>query len=102
MEKAIQKAIEGGYIESIHDGWKEWQGDYLLDPIFWQCLGKAEGWKKWKKDGGMELDEPVSRGQEPFLQPSWKWYWHSFIDHIADGGDIDTYFHKLLSNNLIK
>lgn len=58
MNEIIQKAIEGGYENS----WKEnaniqiYSGQALsanvekciLDPLFWQALGKACGWKENK------------------------------------------------------
>lgn len=58
MENVIKKAIEGGYkpvfagsvVEDIQ--WnlvhEEWYKDFILDPLFWQALGKACGWdKQW-------------------------------------------------------
>lgn len=49
METIINKAIEGGYKDiTIMDDWQVCQ-DYLvqlvvIDPLFWQSLGKACGW----------------------------------------------------------
>ena len=53
----------------------------LLDPAFWQSLGKALGW-----DEGA-LTSPTYKG-------GWMWrhQWHRFIDHLADGGTPDSYF----------
>lgn len=48
----------------------------FLDPKFWQCLGKAMKWKKLGVD-------------------SWLYQWHGLIDHLAEGGTIETYFEKL-------
>ena len=88
METAIKKAIEGGYdghgltLDSgavIYDR-------FLLDPLFWQCLGKAEMWREKEleaKDGTKYKAEYI-------------YVWHSFIDHIAEGGDIDSFFNQLL------
>lgn len=49
MEKAIQKAIEGGW-----KGSKEHSIQYpeyaREDPLFWQTLGKAMGWGKGKME----------------------------------------------------
>ncbi len=47
MEKAIRKAIEGGYkiewsMDVAVNGY--YRSHILLDPLFWQALGKAEGW----------------------------------------------------------
>ena len=42
MESIIKKAMEGGYIEIL----PEELAGCVLDPLFWQSLGKACGWKK--------------------------------------------------------
>ena len=87
METAIKKAIEGGYdghgltLDSgavIYDR-------FLLDPLFWQCLGKAEGW----------IDEMYEYTNEHDI-PGWHVKWLLFIDHIAEGKDIDSFFNELL------
>lgn len=112
MEKAIQKAIEGGYkfhfftgeaIQKFPDGTfapalfsKE-----LLDPEFWKCLGKVLGWEKHHCLSGCGCeDEPVP-GHEGSCAWSgtgdWQDKWHDFIDHLSDGGNVDDFF-----NNLIK
>lgn len=113
MEKAIQKAIEGGYIpQNIYDNpdtsfcvyynGKAYLGTtalVLLDPTFWQCLGKAMGWEGKKQqviDNG-----PYSRPRYELggweQTGDWKKEWHSLIDHLADGGNVDEFM-----NNLIK
>lgn len=49
MEKIIKKAIEGGWRESGYD--KQVSATIvifrsnILDPLFWQALGKACGWR---------------------------------------------------------
>lgn len=106
MEKAIKKAIEGGYrcIEKNCNRFKFADGspDLLenriehikaniyqtfLDPLFWQALGKSEGWGEdhlcWEcgaEEGG-----------------GYKAHWHSFIDHLAEGKGIHSFFEKLIS-----
>jgi len=76
MEKAIKKAEEAGYIDILRDGW------VLLDNDFWQCLGKAMGWRRVK-----EWDEKYAPYQK---------HWHSLVDHLADGGNVDMFFERLL------
>lgn len=108
MKEAIQKAIEGGWqgLEfmdevEVEEGlkyplyarvWgtsKEGEGHgtqvafILLDPTFWQSLGKALGW-------GLTVDENHSGPNEPIE------YWHNFIDHLAEGKDPDSFFQALL------
>lgn len=114
MEQAIKKAIEGGYNawnspnvvvyeESDTHYSENWVSigsfdvhrmELLLDPLFWQALGKQQGW--WERVGkfGINLDMMVTT--EDNSQYGWLHYWHRFIDHIAEGGDIDEFFNKLI------
>lgn len=67
MENIIKKAIEGGYNGVSHQNQKgRWTGArvlslddmawVVLDPLFWQALGKACGWNdenKFRMMGGV-------------------------------------------------
>ena len=126
MKQAIQKAIEGGWK-------KDWyfshfnndevafgdtkqdsennpchylnRGQILLDPLFWQCLGKSLGWRErcidcWdRKDMTFKSNEydMCGAGSHNDDRKVWKFVWHSFIDHLAEGKDVEEFF-----NNLIK
>lgn len=100
MDKAIQKSIAGGYKSSEFPGYRPRTGtlsyrdyekggaysveqmkwsDILLDPSFWSSLGKSLGWA----DGVNGI------------RPDWYTFWHRFIDHLAEGKDIDSYFTSL-------
>ncbi len=49
-EQAIKDAIKGRYDSQIvryHQMGLAEVSDVLLDPNFWQCLGKTRGWRKW-------------------------------------------------------
>lgn len=102
IQEAIAKAIEGGY-----KGGHIWnvKGDFyvlrnengngyehlsiyemLLDSHFWQCLGKSMGWK----DG----EKIVSFGRGNYIK-EWLYQQHRLIDHIAEGGTIESYFENL-------
>lgn len=77
VKETISKAIEGGWLEV-----KSAPGCYdlelaplFLDPSFWQSLGKALGWD----EDSIALNS----------------YWHSFIDHLADGKDAESFFQPL-------
>lgn len=107
MEKAIKKAIEGGYVEDINGAWKEWQGDILIDTLFWQALGKAQGWKSyvwtsWKGYSDLYNKEftddeswtPKTEYSERHI--TFVYYWHQFIDHVAEGKNIDNFFNSLI------
>lgn len=106
---------------------------FLLDPLFWQALGKAEGWEQPndKYHWCQVNDEGVKNGVKFFqgeligetktkisykvitrgrktpviihkkyieLSPrnEWRRVWHRFIDHIASGGDAESFFNNLL------
>lgn len=97
MEKAIKRAVEGGWdsctcgagINGLntphlkHCAISEttgWSKEVFLDPLFWQALGLTEGWLNGI--GG--------------IKPDWYAYWHRFIDHLAEGKPVDDYFNSLL------
>lgn len=86
MEKAISKAIEGGYKYNApwEFGTKDlYDASILLDPLFWQALGKALGW----------------RGADHDKTAGWFDEWHNLIDYLASGKDADSFFQNLLSDN---
>ncbi len=100
MEKAIKKAIEGGYIRkdkatrrlmtevTMRQKWHY----IVLDPLFWKALGKAEGW-------GDKCDMCNSKANglcSAHRYTSWHREWHRFIDHLAEGKDVDSFFNNLL------
>lgn len=97
MEKAIEKAIDiGGYEVPAWAlvGWErgtkyQWRS-FLIDSLFWQALGKAEGWQeKTDKILGTEI------GFSP-PELTWKYQWHRLIDHLAEGKDAESFFTNLL------
>jgi hypothetical protein len=102
MKEAIQKAIEGGYIYTkeynqktidwLADNMLKHQHQVLLDPKFWQALGKSLGWEL--------VDHKVhalaySLGKE-LPNQKWLYNWHLFIDHLAEGKDPEEFFTNLL------
>jgi len=103
MEQAIRKAIEGGYDKRSLDAWQSGGleqigcGLIVLDPSFWQCLGKALGWSKscWHlaEDGHVPFRHPAACGNG---MHSWQLHWHRFIDHLAEGKDAESFFAELL------
>ena len=56
--------------------------DIFLDPLFWQSLGKA---MEWNPNIGHDMD----------LKINWRYKWHRFIDHLADGKSIESFFENL-------
>lgn len=64
----------------------------LLDPGFWKGLGQSMGW------GNVTLNGSTWKtGRDGYLNV-WQSYWHDFIDHVAEGKDIDSFFKHLLAN----
>lgn len=102
LEQAIKDAVEkGGYDTPssqnyVHlaigsknpPDWKEdAQQEFLLDPAFWQALGKARGWP----DSSVGQ---VYKGNMISMLP-WEWAWHHLIDHLASGKDVESFFETL-------
>lgn len=93
LEQAIKDAVEkGGWrptlfsLPHLHDISLE---KTLLDPAFWQALGKARGWYVMKKNG-TRFDEHPARWDK------WKVEWHRLIDHLAAGGSVEDFFKTLV------
>lgn len=84
----------------------------LMDRMFWQNLGKVFGWDKGKtytytnpprrqgmvtRKGLVEFDVPehtVTRTSRSYPD-RWKRYWHAFVDHIASGKTVESFFKNL-------
>lgn len=88
MKESIKKAIEGGYVTGFMydklaaiDPLHAWE-ILLLDPKWWQALGKSLNWG----DGWGEM----------LNEEGWKHHWHRFIDHLAEGKDAESFFIELL------
>ncbi len=114
METAIKIAIENGWeISDFHKRMMEIEHptdpyikinairiashgalqEGVLDPLFWQALGKGLGW---------EIKESVGRTPQGYRLKTtrgvdWEIMWHRFIDHLAEGKDVDSFFTNLLT-----
>lgn len=100
IEQAIREAREAGWRlpgqERFH--YRLDTGEFceaalygiFLDPTFWQCLGKARGWKiDW------EYVEDVSGSLGGRKTGEWLENWHRFIDTIAEGRTAEDFFREL-------
>lgn len=95
MEKAYQKAKEGGYDGRL---FSNKIGSEFYDPSFWKCLGKSLGWTG--KCEGSFLDgfaHPSYKDCPMCKKAAWQNKWHEFIDFIAGGQSPDTFFSQLLN-----
>ena len=144
IEQAIKKAVKEGYNHFLHDDKTpigQCISDILLDPQFWQALGKTMKWgekddiapnrfSNWGKKGRkneLEIGEwvllgPTIEGKIMSIEKGianirteglgkqyipievlkrlnpiqeWLYYWHQFIDHLAEGKTIEQFFGQL-------
>lgn len=105
IERAIKEAVEkGGYdwlntVEDIgHRNVPAAPEKSLLDPLFWQALSKARGWKtKWGSCPACFITGFGKRSSEcECVANSWKEPWHRFIDHLAAGENAESFFASIL------
>jgi hypothetical protein len=81
MNDAIKLAIEKGGYENKPIWITE--SDIILDPLFWQALSKALGWKEF-----------AGRGEGSY--PIWKWQAHRYFDLVLTGGNKEKFWEELL------
>jgi len=73
----------------------------LLDPEFWKALGKSFKWESSElecidDDHTVFEDENGNKITCPNCPyDKWKEMWHRFIDHLAEGNSIESYFETL-------
>lgn len=120
MEKAIKKAIEGGWRPRAEKATDILNREGKLvglektsmlgyaqmtnDPLFWQALGKAEGWTAIDTHrcslNGIERTGKAKNCSLCFGEGKngihWLDVWHLFIDHLASGKSADEFFEELL------
>lgn len=82
--------------------------DTLLDPLFWQALLPDKDIKCWACNGEKyfedfftkEIDKEKPCGNCKMkgtqVKTIWLKSWHDFIDHIADGKSVDSFFNEIL------
>jgi hypothetical protein len=114
IKQAIEKAIESGWKDRHVWGYEDNRiillddsgqragsitfSDAFLDPTFWQCLGKAMHWP-YEVETVRSVLVPRGSGkgfsdlEEKHI--AWKYYWHCFIDHLAEGKDAESFFQGL-------
>lgn len=59
----------------------------VLDPLFFQALGKSLGWRE--EEGWLNEGEVVPK------LPEWKSNWINLILHLSEGGSIESFFEPL-------
>jgi hypothetical protein len=101
IKQFIQKAIEGGWVpvyeyncQYCDDVWPSSAplnvDKMFLDPLAWQAVGKVEGWgETWSRE---IWSQEISAWNETRRDlPEWQYHMHRMIDHLAEGGTIESY-----------
>lgn len=70
------------------------------DRTFWQALGKACGWELVCRDCENGIDSKYCKtgwhDEATWIKKTmWKYKWHKFIDHLAEGKDAESFFKEL-------
>lgn len=76
--------------------------EILLDPLFWQALGKGLGWKEDAKATesyrGKEVLGPGHfGGGEIYLLGEWAKQMHRFINHLIEGKEAEEFFKEIIN-----
>lgn len=100
VERMVQAAIDGGWKGVIYDTCSHCEElamspcsthieRALLDPNFWSAAGKTLGWAKRSK---YYMDDHQTRKYGTRA----RYNMHLFIDHLADGHDINSALEKVI------
>lgn len=65
----------------------------FLDPLFWQALGRVEGWDE-SYFHSEARDPYYSLGYDPAAD-AWKMNMHRMVDFLADGKTIEQFLETL-------
>lgn len=118
IKQAIEDAIKGGWpvfdsgpveitgvnwnmIGAQHNGvYKLWPlASALIDPLFFQAIGKARGWKEFvcEKCGGDYGEEGCVRSHinSSSEMDTQLYHQHRLVDHLAASNDIESFFASL-------
>lgn len=68
---------------------------FLLDPQFWQALGKALGWNRDYKIGIQHIV-----GQSWMIIPAWQYWANHYFNLILTGGDTEAFWKELLKQRV--
>jgi hypothetical protein len=100
--KAVERAVEGGWVPFSYEEPLSLnlvaQKAILLDPAFWQALGRVEGWNLLQYSPWAIRDSEGDFVEEKV--PEYIVHMHRLIDHLADGGTIEQFFTNLLTSDV--
>lgn len=100
------KVVAGGYdwdtprlrlYRSMTLGWPNVPAEMLLlDPEAWKAVGEVEGWaEKLRSCGCCGKSPQYCRCCDFEMYEGWKHKMHRLIDHLAEGGTIESYLATL-------
>ena len=105
FQRAIKLAVEGGYEPSSNLKGLPFEiimakivdiRPIFLDPLFWQALGKAMGWKIGDDyDYLYNASESLKVGQGKM--DDWLYHAHRFLDHVLASKPAESFFSELLT-----
>ena len=93
----IEDATDGGYVYPPHSEWHSALGHkgpmclylILLDKDAWIAVGKTRGWNKIGEMHYDFFDKEQCENPKYDHSRTWPGKWHLFIDHLADGKNIN-------------
>lgn len=98
IQEAIQLAVDNGFeIEGLYDSKHPCIEDtavMFINPKFWQSLGESMG-RSEQSNYPLEISFGSHRKMWKQSGDEWHYHWHRFIDHLAEGKDIESFFASL-------
>ena len=96
INQVFKKAKEGGDKMQWDKGLESaYPYRALLDDNFWIALGKAMGWNMQEHQYDDAKVKKIQGCTRIYLMSGWLYQWHKFIDHLAAGKTIESYFENL-------
>lgn len=96
VNKAIGLACENGYCWTVGVT----LNSMLLDPKWWQSLGKAMGWEEFAPYSVLVKEKKILSAEDfyPTIMETWKLYALRFYEiNLTEGGDTEAFFTTLLN-----
>lgn len=69
--------------------------EIVLDPKFWEAVGKVEGWGSTSDNPDRTFYLHKTKNKEVLINVDYQNKMHQMIDHLADGGTIESYIKTL-------
>src|SRR5947209_7160031 len=90
--------IKGGYDWPLRNGEPDYvegfsSADMVLDPLFWQALGKALGW-------GASASDLINFKTAKRKKRGYEWQWHAMNYYLLNltGGNEEKFWKQLISH----